>query len=166
MDQNPSNRPSSPLPPPPPPPHPNPQLDPLRRLRRRTKRAQFWLRLARAFKVALLVIGVVGSITFGQFLLEEAIQQTTWGCFAFEGARDYVSLLECGALIESISETLSWTNRVVGWLNPFTFLGYRAYTLAAEMYVKAIRTKACVNITDRYYAFVCEEVWRRLQQRR
>lgn len=100
----------------------------------------------RFLHVLLIILSVVGGVTFGEFILEEAAQQATFGCFILNTAQEYRLMWHCAHRVEGIASVLDKFNSIVGWINPFTYLSYREYVQSAYQYAISLKFAACSRV--------------------
>ena len=100
--------------------------------------------------ILALYITVVGLITFSNFILEEAIQMTTFGTWPAKTAQNWELVLEGCDIISGINTTMSIINYSIGWIQPLAFLSYRAYGKATDYYIKALKSQAFANAPEAF----------------
>jgi hypothetical protein len=85
------------------------------------------IRLQRAWKLWRPVIIIIGLVGFSIFIFQEAVQLSTFACWAYERAEWWKGYGECLGTYRWVMEIGRWTNRLVGWLNPIGFPAYIAF---------------------------------------
>jgi hypothetical protein len=94
------------------------------------------------------IIAIMGVIGFSLFITEEAYQCTQFGTWQAIAANDWPLVMEGVHIMESINSLTKTINYTVGWLNPLSFFSYRAYSQAADYYVKALSARAFANAPE------------------
>ena len=98
-------------------------------------------RIKKLFTVTLMFITAFGLIGFSLFILEESEQAIMFGTWQAISAQHWNIVLEGADLIENVNITLKIINYSVGWINPLSFLSYRAYGRASDYYIKALKSR-------------------------
>ena len=94
------------------------------------------------------ILSILGIVTFSLFILEEAVQVTIFGTWPAQNAKDWDLVLEGCDTIDSINQTIKILNCSIGWIQPFAFVSYRAYSKATDYYVQALRKKVLANAPE------------------
>ena len=98
-------------------------------------------RISNGFKWLAVYMSLVGLITFPLFIHEEAIQTTMFGTWQAGPADRWDIVLDGTNIMENINTSMKIINWVGGWINPLSFLSYRAYGQATDSYIEASRAK-------------------------
>jgi hypothetical protein len=86
-------------------------------------------------------MGVLGIVTFPLFIMEEAVQMTTYGTWQASAAKDYRTLSRGLDLAERINSHTKTVNRWLGWLHPLNYISYQDWTAATDYWIEANRVK-------------------------
>jgi len=108
-------------------------------MNRKLKRTAFKLRKYLTF--VLVYLTIVGIYTFSAFIIEEAQQQTVWGTWPAQDAKNWELVLEGCDLLESLNSTLWWMNWTIGYIQPLALISYHSYWKATRYYIKSLKTK-------------------------
>lgn len=98
-------------------------------------------KIATTLKLLFAYITICGLVMFPCFILEEAIQMTTFGTWPAADAQDWELMSEGVQTIKSINITMKIINYSVGWIQPLAFLSYRAFAKATDYYVQSLKAK-------------------------
>jgi len=93
----------------------------------------------------MIVISIMGLVTFSLFIMEEAYQTVMFGTWAAQDAKDWELVYEGAQTMSGINKVMKRLNYIAGWIQPFAFFAYRSYGKAADYYVKALKTKVFAN---------------------
>jgi len=99
------------------------------------------LKLKRYLTFILIYLTVAGIYTFGAFILEESEQQTVWGTWPAQDAKNWGLVLEGCDLLEDINTTLWWINWTIGYIQPLALISYHSYWKATNYYIKSLKVK-------------------------
>ncbi|MFH1980384.1 MAG: hypothetical protein ABIL58_00940 [Pseudomonadota bacterium] len=88
-----------------------------------------------------IYLSVAGLVTFSLFILEESLQTAMFGSWAAQDAEAWEIVHESCVFMENINGTMTVMNYSAGWVQPFAFVSYRAYSKSAEIYIRALRAK-------------------------
>ena len=88
-----------------------------------------------------IYLSITGLISFSEFILEEACQTVMFGTWQAIDAKQWPFVLQSSDLMESSNNTLKVINYVFGWINPISFMSYRAYAIATDDYIHSLRLK-------------------------
>lgn len=96
----------------------------------------------------LLYLYLIGTVTFGCFILEEAGQVFIWSTWPAQDAKrwDLVRRSCCG--IRATNTTMKVINYSLGWLNPVAFFAYRAFGRSMDAYIEALEAKCFANAPE------------------
>jgi len=108
-------------------------------MNRKLKRTAF--RLKKYLTFVLVYLTIVGIYTFSAFIIEEAQQQTVWGTWPAQDAKNWELVLEGCDLLESLNTTLWWFNWTVGYIQPLALISYHSYWKATRYYIKSLKAK-------------------------
>ena len=97
--------------------------------------------IKRILNHGFVILGVLGLITFSQFILEESIQVAMFGTWPAQDAKDWATVLEGAEIMEGINGTLKIVTYAVGWIQPLAFVSYREYSKATEFYIKSLKQR-------------------------
>lgn len=115
-------------------------------------------------KVFYAYLGLCGLFIFALFIMEEAIQQATWGTWPAKDARNWPLVLKGCDIIKSINKGLKIINYSVGWIQPLAFFSYRSYSKATDYYVEALEQQAFAHSPQSFigrrikFTFIPEKV--------
>jgi len=98
-------------------------------------------RIREWFKGFMVYISIAGLISFACFMLEESFQTVMFGSWAAKDARRWDIVLDAVDLNRKIIRTLKIVNYSIGWVNPLSFVSYRAYGQAGDYWIKAIESE-------------------------
>jgi len=87
---------------------------------------------------AFLVLSVMGLITFSLFILEESCQLCVFSNFAAVDAEDWGSVKDNNDVLRSINSTLDTINRILGWVQPLSYVSYKAWSKATKRYLATL----------------------------
>ncbi len=93
----------------------------------------------------MIVISIMGLVTFSLFIMEEAYQTVMFGTWAAQDSKDWELVYEGAQTMSGINKMMKGLNYIAGWIQPFAFFAYRSYGIAGDYYVKALRTKVFAN---------------------
>ena len=82
---------------------------------------------------------LIGFVSFPLFILEESCQVAMFATWAAKSAKDWDELEKGVSKLELTNQTLGWVNLWFGWINPFGWMAYHAYTVNTEVYISASR---------------------------
>lgn len=95
---------------------------------------------------AYLLLGLMGAVTFTQFILEEALQQIGFTCYHYKNSyRDHPSretLVRMEAALtkfEAMQDTADQVNTWIGWINPLSRPAFAQYNVASRLQLEAYR---------------------------
>ena len=100
-------------------------------------------------------MSVATTITFSQFILEEAFQTTMFSSWPAGDVAAWGVVKNSLIIMKSINRTLKIVTYSVGWIQPLGFVSYRAYSQSADAYILALKTKVLTNEPN---LFVGEEI--------
>jgi len=98
-------------------------------------------KFSNGFKWLAVYMSLVGLVTFPLFIHEEAIQTTMFGTWQAGPSDRYDIVLDGIKIMEKINTSMKTINYVGGWINPLSFLSYRAYGEATDSYIEASKAK-------------------------
>ena len=90
-------------------------------------------------KILFAYIAVCGLVMFPCFLMEEAIQMTTFGTWPAKNSQNWHLVLKGCETIDKINLSLKIINYSVGWIQPLAFLSYRSFARGSDYYTEALR---------------------------
>jgi len=93
----------------------------------------------------MIIISIMGLVTFSLFIMEEAYQTVMFGTWAAQDAKDWELVYEGAQTMSGINKGMKGLNYVAGWIQPFAFFAYRSYGIAGDYYVKALKAKILAN---------------------
>lgn len=93
----------------------------------------------------MVVLTIMGLVTFSLFILEEAFQTVMFGTWAAQDAQDWKTVYEGVVLMEKIKTMLNGLNYTLGYIQPLAFLAYRSYGQSAEYYITALKSKVLAH---------------------
>lgn len=96
----------------------------------------------------LLILTIIGTISFTLFIEEEAFQTLMFGTWPAQDVGQWKTVARGCNLMETNCKVMKWTLYSIGWLNPLAFVSYRQYTKAADYYVQALRCKVAVHAPE------------------
>jgi len=113
---------------------------------------RLWLMLRRRTMIIVsalaIYISVTGLFTFSLFITEESIQTAMFGTWQAIDARDW-DVVKFGAdRIRNANQLLKAVNYSVGWIQPLSFLAYRAYGHSTDAYLKGLDAKIFANAPE------------------
>ena len=115
---------------------------------------QQFLTTSRKTKLGLILsilfayIAVCGLFMFPLFLAEEAIQTTIFSTWPAQDVGQWRTVAAGCTLMENINRSLKIINYSVGWINPLSFVSYRAYGQATDQYISALRSKVAFHAPE------------------
>ena len=90
------------------------------------------------FSWIFLVLSVMGLITFSLFILEESCQLCVFSNFAAVDAEDWGNVKDNNDVLRSINSTLDTINRFLGWIQPLSYVSYKAWSRATHRYLTTL----------------------------
>ena len=99
----------------------------------------------RFLSYVLVILTIIGTISFSLFILEEAFQTIMFGTWPASSIGQWKTVAQGCNLMEADCTVMKWTLYTIGWLNPLAFISYYQYVKAAEYYVQALRCKIAVH---------------------
>lgn len=93
----------------------------------------------------MVVISVMGIVTFSMFILEESFQTIMFGTWPAQDAKRWDIVLKGTDLMEKALKTLRFVNYTCGWVQPLAFVSYRSYAISEEFYIESLRAKILAN---------------------
>jgi len=111
-----------------------------------------WKRRLRAVGA---VLGLMGLVTFAEFIIEESFQTVMFGTWAAQDAGDWPTVKAGIDLMQRIERLQHYANYSIGWLQPLAFLSYQSYAQSERYYIRALRAK-CFAHAPRL--FIGEEI--------
>ena len=102
-------------------------------------------RVKRFLSQLVIILSILGIITFSLFIFEESIQMATFGTWPAQDTGDWMLVLKGLDTISSINKAMKAVNYSVGWLQPFAFFSYRAFGKATDYYVESLKRKVFAN---------------------
>jgi hypothetical protein len=99
------------------------------------RKAKIWL------TVIMLYLSLSGLITFALFIHEEAVQTVMFGTWPAKNAKQWHIVLEGCDMMARINQSAKIINYAVGWIQPFAFFSYRAYSKATDFYIKGSQSE-------------------------
>ena len=112
-------------------------------------------RINQTSKTFIVILSILGLVSFTLFIFEEAFQTTMFGTWIAQDAANWGLCKEGADIMSVTNQSLKYINYGIGWIHPLAFLSYRAYSQAADYYVKSLRIKAFVNAPE---LFTGEEI--------
>ena len=100
-------------------------------------------------------LALCGVVSFSLFIFEESMQTAMFGIWPAQDAKDWQTVKAGADFIRSTNRTMSLINLGVGWIQPLSFLSYRAYSNAGDLYVRGVHAKTFANAPE---LFVGERV--------
>jgi len=85
--------------------------------------------------IAGAYLSIVGMVTFSMFILEESIQTCIFGTWPARTAKQWHIVLRGLDTMRGFNLTIKIINYSVGWIQPFAFFSYRAYSHATDFYI-------------------------------
>jgi len=89
----------------------------------------------------MVILGIMGLVTFSQFIVEESIQTTMFGTWAAQDAKDWKTVKLGSDLIKRQICLLDNITKYVGWVQPLAWISYGEYAKAASYYTTALDAK-------------------------
>jgi hypothetical protein len=86
----------------------------------------------------MIVVSLLGVITFSLFIVEEAFQTVMFGTWAAKSAQDWPTVLAGADLMADINSVLYTMVCTVGWMQPLAFISYKLYSQASDYYIRAL----------------------------
>lgn len=99
------------------------------------------IRVSTSFKWLAVYMSLVGLVTFPLFIHEEAIQTVMFGTWQAGPAERWDIVLDGTNIMEGTNQSMKFINYGLGWINPLSFLSYRAYGKATDFYIEASRSR-------------------------
>ena len=98
-------------------------------------------RKAFTLKKVVTTLAVLWGLSFSLFMIEEAIQTSMFSTFMLQEVNDYERLYQRAVAMETMGKTGSTLNNLIGWVNPFMWIGYNLYfEQATPDYVDSLKT--------------------------
>jgi hypothetical protein len=94
------------------------------------------------FLTFLTIWGVVG---FGLFILEESSQVLMFSQWAAADVNRWDIILEGTDLMTKTNNTSKTINKYFGWVNPISYMSYKAYTDATDIFIASAIAKVFAN---------------------
>ena len=94
-----------------------------------------------ALQMIAIVISLMGISTFSLFIQEEAFQTIMFGSWPAQDAKEWRLVKKATVMMDSVTWSIKWTNRIFGWIQPLGFVAYGAYWKSAEFYTEGLRAK-------------------------
>lgn len=98
-------------------------------------------RIKKILTGAVMFITAFGLIGFSLFIFEESFQCAQFGTWQAINAQNWELVLEGADIMSGINLTMKVVNYSIGWINPLSFLSYRAYGASADYYVKSLKSR-------------------------
>lgn len=98
-------------------------------------------RVKQGFKFFMIYISIAGLISFSLFIIEEAFQTVMFGSWAAKDAKRWDIVMEACSINRKFISTMKLINYGVGWVNPISFISYRAYGQAGEYWIRATESE-------------------------
>lgn len=100
----------------------------------------------RVSRALWILLGLMGTITFTEFILEEALQQASFSCYHYKAAFKesqnetmLVALEDNLGRYDKVQRYSEWFNGWFGWVNPLTLGAFRQYNVSSRMQFDAYR---------------------------
>ena len=93
----------------------------------------------------LLILTIIGTISFTLFIEEEAFQTLMFGTWPAQDVGQWKTVAQGCNLMEANTRIMKWTLYSIGWFNPLAFVSYYQYSKAADYYIQALRCKIAVH---------------------
>jgi len=93
------------------------------------------------FKGFMVYLTIAGLISFACFMLEESFQTVMFGSWAAKDAKRWDIVFDAVNLNCKIVRTLKIVNYGIGWVNPLSFISYRAYGQAGDFWIAAVESE-------------------------
>lgn len=91
--------------------------------------------------MAMIILSLMGLVTFSLFICEEAIQTTMFGTWPAQDAGDWHHVKRGTDLIAKINTTMKIINYSAGWIQPLAFISYKRYSESADYYLEGLKSK-------------------------
>lgn len=98
--------------------------------------------------ITMMILTVMGVVTFSLFILEEAFQTVMFGTWAAQDAQDWPTVKAGLDLMCRIQTTLKWVNYLTGWIQPLAFIAYGSYAKSAQYYIQALQAKTLAHAPE------------------
>ena len=102
-------------------------------------------RLKTTLTVFLALLTIWGIIGFGLFILEEASQVLMFSQWAAADVNRWDIIMEGTDLMKKTNDTSKVINKYLGWVNPISYMSYKAYADATDIFIKAALAKVLAN---------------------
>lgn len=89
------------------------------------------------FKVIAVILSIIGLVTFSLFILEESLQSIMFATWAAKDAKRWDLVLYGLDTSKKINRTIKIVNHLFGWIQPLSFLAYRSYAKATDIYIES-----------------------------
>ena len=93
------------------------------------------------FKLIAIILSIIGLVTFSLFILEEANQTIMFATWAAKDARRWDLVLYGLDASKKINRTMKIVNYMFGWIQPLSFLAYRSYAKATDIYIESAKSE-------------------------
>jgi len=97
-------------------------------------------RLRTLITIGAAYLSIVGLVTFSCFILEEAIQMSTFGTWPAKSAQDWPTVLRGADVIQHINRQLRFINHWFGWAQPLALVSYNSFSDATDYYVHTLHS--------------------------
>lgn len=101
-----------------------------------------WLR------AIIVVITIMGTVSFTLFIFEEAQQTIMFSTWQSTDCAQWSTVATSCQLMYDLNETMNRLNTWVGWINPLSYMSYRAYYKASATYISALRSKVFLHAPE------------------
>ena len=93
-------------------------------------------------------LALCGLVSFSLFILEESMQTAMFGIWPAQDAKDWQTVKAGADFIRTTNRTMTFINWAVGWIQPLSFVSYRTYSKAADIYVQGVHAKTFANAPE------------------
>ena len=101
--------------------------------------------IEKVFKFFGYYLALCGLVVFSLFIMEEAFQTTMFGTWPAQDAGDWILVKQDIEIMEFINNRMKTTNKYFGWIQPFGWLAYDSYGIAADQYIKGVKAKVMAH---------------------
>ena len=98
--------------------------------------------------VCLLVITIMGLVTFSLFICEEAMQTVMFGTWAAQDAGDWNTVKKGIDLNRRINRGMDTINNCAGWIQPLSWYAYGSYADSMDYYILALEKKVIAHAPE------------------
>lgn len=96
----------------------------------------------------MIVLSVMGVVTFSLFILEESFQTVMFGTWPAQDAQRWDIVKRGTDHMQRITDTILFVNKWFGWIQPFAFVSYREYAISSGFYIEALRAKVLAHAPE------------------